>query len=85
MHNSVLITIFLPIDFMHGGDNLLFPRYLERETDELENPWGLSSHGGFSAFLALIFRSLHLRDALQRVNCVVPLAIYNCYSSYRVF
>ena len=42
-------------------------------------------HGEFLGVLRSIFRSFDLHDALQRVNRVVRLVSYNCYSGYRGF
>ena len=50
-----------------------------------------STHGvslliaSYYAFVALIFRFFYLHGALQRVNSMVQLAGYSCYSRYRGF
>ena len=61
MYNSVQMTMFLPTNFLQRGIIFVFPYYFARTTDELENPWGISSHGDFLGVLSSnvsIFQSM---------------------------
>ena len=52
-------------------------------TYDVEHLWCLYYHSEFLGVWRSILQYFNLRDTLQRMNSVVQLACFNCYSRYR--
>ena len=76
---------FLPNFLLQRWIIFVFPCYLARTKNEVEHPWCLSSYGESLCFLSSNLQLFDVRDALQRVNSVMQLALLNYYYIYRGF
>ena len=64
--------------FSTKGGNSVLPFSFARTTDEVDNPWGISSYGEILGILRSNFWPFNLCDTIQHMNIVVQLAHYKC-------